>query len=98
MKLQRLSNRTSFGLIAAEMWPQALVRRPRPFYIDPMSRKPIAIAAGLFGFFIYLTVVVVMADTVQTMHWAVQAVYFVIAGSVWAIPVRWLMYWSVHQR
>ena len=80
------------------MSPQALVRRPGPAYIGPMSRIPIAIAAGLIGVFIYLAVVVVMADPVQTLHWAIQAVYFVIAGSVWVIPIRWLMFWSVHQR
>lgn len=80
------------------MSPQALVRRPGPAYIGQMSRIPIAIAAGLIGFFIYLAVVVVMADTVQTLHWATQAVFFVIAGSVWVIPIRWLMFWSVHQR
>jgi sugar phosphate permease len=63
-----------------------------------MSRIPIAIAAGLIGFFAYLASAVILADAIQTMHWAIQAVYFAIAGSVWVIPIRWLMFWSVHQR
>lgn len=80
------------------MSPQALVQQARRAYIDAMSRIPIAIGAGLIGFFVYLAVALVMADTVQTLHWAIQSVYFVIAGSAWVIPIRWLMYWSVHQR
>ena len=67
-------------------------------YISAMSRVPIAIAAGLIGFFGYVAAVIVVADTVQTMHWAVQAVYFVLAGTLWALPIRWLMFWSVGQR
>lgn len=77
---------------------QALVPKASPYYIDKMSRVPIAVVAGLTGFFVYLAAVVVLADTIQTMHWVIQAVYFVVAGSVWVMPIRWLMYWSVHQR
>jgi hypothetical protein len=63
-----------------------------------MSRILIAIAAGLIGFCAYVVTAIVIADTVQTMHWAIQAVYFVLAGTIWALPVRWLMFWSVGQR
>jgi Protein of unknown function (DUF2842) len=31
-------------------------------------------------------------------HWVVQALYFLVAGIVWVLPVRWLMLWSVHKR
>lgn len=67
-------------------------------YISAMSRIPIAIVGGLIGFFGYVAVVIVVADTVQSMHWAFQAVYFVLAGTLWALPIRWLMFWSVGQR
>ncbi len=63
-----------------------------------MSRIPIAFAAGLLGFLIYVITIVMIADVVQTQHWAIQAGYFIVAGSVWVIPIRWLMYWSVGQR
>lgn len=63
-----------------------------------MSRIPIAIAAGLIGFVAYVAAVIIVADTVQTLHWAIQATYFVLAGTLWALPVRWLMFWSVGQR
>jgi hypothetical protein len=63
-----------------------------------MSRIFIAVVVGLAGFFGYVAAVIVLADAVQTMHWAVQAVYFVVSGTVWVLPARWLMFWSVHQR
>ncbi len=63
-----------------------------------MSRTPIAIIAAIVGLIVYLFVVLAIGDRVLTLHWAVQALYFVIAGSLWVLPIRWLMYWSVHKR
>jgi hypothetical protein len=63
-----------------------------------MSRSLIALIAGIAGFFVYIVVALAIADIVLTMHWAVQAIYFVAAGSLWVLPVRWLMYWSVGKR
>ena len=63
-----------------------------------MSRPLIATIAGLLGFIAYVAAVLLIADTVLALHWAVQAVFFVIAGSLWVIPIRWLMYWSVGKR
>ena len=63
-----------------------------------MSRIPIALIAGFAGFFLYVAGVLMLADYVLSLHWAIQAVYFVVVGSIWTLPVRWLMYWSVHQR
>ncbi len=63
-----------------------------------MSRVPVAVFAGLLGFCVYLAIVLWLGDWVQHLHWAVQAAYFVVAGSLWVLPIRWLMYWSVHRR
>ena len=63
-----------------------------------MSRITIAVLAGLLGFCVYVGVVVTLADIVLQLHWAVQACYFLVAGSLWVLPIRWLMFWSVHQR
>jgi hypothetical protein len=52
----------------------------------------------MIGFFGYIAAAVVIADFVQTMHWAIQAIYFVLAGILWALPARWLMFWSVGKR
>lgn len=85
-------------IIAAALAPQALAYHRGSAYIGAMSRAPIAFIAGIVGFCLYMAAVVVLGDTVQTLHWAIQAVYFVVAGSVWVLPIRWLMFWSVHQR
>lgn len=63
-----------------------------------MNRPFIAIVLGLAGFALYVAASVVLADQIATAHWAVQAIYFVIAGTAWVFPIRWLMLWSVHQR
>jgi hypothetical protein len=54
--------------------------------------------AGLAGFVAYLAVAVTLYDAVARTNWAVQAVYFVIAGLLWVLPARWLMLWAAHQR
>ncbi len=63
-----------------------------------MSRVPVAVIGGLVGFAAYVAVVVALGDHVADTNWALQALYFVIVGTVWVLPVRWLMLWSVHQR
>lgn len=63
-----------------------------------MKRVPIAVIVGFVGFFAYVVAVLAVADKVVTLHWAVQVVYFIVVGTVWVLPVRWLMLWSVHQR
>jgi hypothetical protein len=63
-----------------------------------MNRIPLAIIMGLIGFVGYVAAVLLIADFVVTLHWTLQAIYFVIAGSIWVLPMRWLMLWSVHQR
>jgi len=59
-----------------------------------MSRPAIAVIAGLAGFLAYLVAVVTLADHVIGLHWAVQALYYVVAGVLWALPARALMYWA----
>jgi hypothetical protein len=62
------------------------------------SRVPIAVVAGLLGFTAYLAVAVVLGDAVVGAHWTIQALYYLVAGSLWVLPVRWLMYWGAGQR
>ena len=59
-----------------------------------MNRTPIAIFAGIVGLSAYLVIVLWIGDIVQTMHWALQAVYYTLAGSLWVLPIRWLMLWA----
>ncbi len=67
-------------------------------YIAAMKRTPIAVVAGLVFFVVYIAIAMVLADVVLPMHWWIQIIYFVIAGALWVMPVRWLMLWAVHQR
>lgn len=63
-----------------------------------MSRTPVATLAIFVFIVAWIGAAVVLADKLSPMHWAVQAVYFVVAGFVWVFPVRWLMLWSAHKR
>jgi len=62
-----------------------------------MSRPPAAALMGIVFVIAYVAAAVTLVDWLPG-HWAVQAVYFLVAGVVWVFPVRWLMLWSVHKR
>jgi hypothetical protein len=77
---------------------QALVNRRGRGYINAMSRTPIAIIAGLAGFALYVAAAMIISDYVFAWHWTVQVIYFVIAGTLWVLPMRWLMFWGAGMR
>jgi hypothetical protein len=52
---------------------------------------------GVAFIIVYIVAAITLPD-VLPQHWAVQAIYFLVAGVVWVLPVRWLMLWSVHKR
>jgi len=58
-----------------------------------MPRTAIALAIGLPGFVAYVMAAVTLADRVATLHWAIQALYFLIAGVLWTLPGYWLIVW-----
>ena len=64
-----------------------------------MSRRPtkrvlIAVPLGLLGFVAYVGLAVTLADRLAGLHWAVQALYFVVAGVLWVLPAHYLMLWA----
>jgi hypothetical protein len=63
-------------------------------YLARMPRILIATVLGLVGFLAYLVAAVTLYDTVAALNWAIQAAYFVVAGTIWVIPVRSLMLWA----
>ena len=63
-----------------------------------MSRPALATLAGLAFILAYVAAVVEVPELVGRMHWAVEALYWLVAGVAWVIPVRWLMLWSVYKR
>ena len=62
-----------------------------------VSRPFAATVMGLVFFTAYVAAAITLPDLLPQ-NWAVQAVYFLVAGVVWVFPIRWLMYWSVYKR
>ena len=62
-----------------------------------MPRIAIALAIGLPGFVAYVVAVVTLADQVAPLHWAIQALYFLVAGVLWALPAYWLILWAARK-
>ena len=65
-------------------------------HVRRMSRTVIAVPLGLLSFVLYVGVVVVLADSVVGLHWALQLPYFLVAGIAWAFPAKWLIVWAAH--
>jgi hypothetical protein len=62
-----------------------------------MPRIPIAVLAFLIGFSLYVAAAIVLADRLTGLNWLIQAVYFLIAGVLWTLPTRWLMFWAARR-
>ena len=60
--------------------------------LQPSTKKLIGTLVFLPAFLIYIGLVVTISDFLPQ-HWAVLLVYFVIAGTVWAFPLKPLMNW-----
>ena len=71
--------------------------RPAPMS-RPISRGPIAAAAGLLFVLVYVVGVTTLPDLFPRLHWALEALYWVVAGTVWVFPVTWLMLWAAGKR
>ncbi len=54
--------------------------------------------AAVAGFVVYVVAATMIGGALETSNRVVQALYYVVAGVAWVVPVRWLMLWSVHQR
>jgi hypothetical protein len=62
-----------------------------------MPRIPIAVLAFLVGFSLYVAAAIVLADRLTGMNWLIQALYFLVAGVLWTLPTRWLMFWAARR-
>ncbi len=62
-----------------------------------MTRSRLATIAGLIFVTVYFAAVLILADALSPMHWAVQFAYFVVAGIAWVWPVLLLIKWAVKQ-
>ncbi len=62
-----------------------------------MPRILFGTVVGLLGFFAYVAAVLAIADRLGGVNWAVQLVFFVVAGVAWVVPARWLMLWTARK-
>ena len=60
--------------------------------LKPSTKKLIGLIVFLPALLIYAGIVVTIADHVPN-HWLIQLVYYVIAGTVWAFPLKPVMMW-----
>jgi hypothetical protein len=59
-----------------------------------MPRILIASVAGCLFLAAWVAAATILADHVHGLNFAVQFIYFAIAGFVWVFPIRWLMLWA----
>jgi hypothetical protein len=60
-------------------------------------RIVVATLIGLAAFALYVMGAVALADLVAPLHWIIQLAYFVLAGVLWVLPAKWLMYWAARR-
>ena len=46
----------------------------------------------------YVVLVVTLPDLLPPQNWAVQALYWCVAGVLWVLPIWALMLWAVRRR
>lgn len=66
---------------------------PRP-YLRAMSKPMLAGLLGVIGFLLYVAVVIILADHILGTHWALEFIYFALAGIVWVWPAKALIIWA----
>lgn len=61
--------------------------------MSPSARKAVGMAGLLLGLLAYIVLVVTLWDAIAGVHWALDLLYFVMAGIAWAFPARYLLGW-----
>jgi hypothetical protein len=62
---------------------------------DMNGRAAIAAVAGVLGIALYVALVVIMADLVLPLHWAIVLLFFLATGTLWAWPALLLVRWAL---
>ena len=63
-----------------------------------MPRIVLATIAGCVFLAAWIAAATLGADYTRGLNFAVQFIYFAVAGFVWVFPIRWLMLWAAHRR
>lgn len=60
---------------------------------EPTWRKPAGIGMILALIGVWSAMVASAASTVGTWHWALQAIFYLVVGTVWILPLKPLLKW-----
>ena len=61
--------------------------------MQPSWRKPIGILAIMLGIAIWCVIVVTIVGWIDGLHVLLQILIYLIAGTVWILPLRPMMIW-----
>jgi hypothetical protein len=61
--------------------------------VNPTWRKPAGIGLILLLILVWSVIVVSAADFLASLPWPVHALYYVVAGTVWILPLKPLLRW-----
>jgi membrane protein implicated in regulation of membrane protease activity len=61
--------------------------------MNQRTRKLLGMFTLLLGLLAYIVVVITIATTWLPSHWAIQLLFFAVAGVAWAIPLKPFMAW-----
>ena len=59
----------------------------------PTWRKPAGIGLILLIIIVWAVIVASASPLVTDAHWALQAVFYTVAGTVWTLPLKPLLKW-----
>jgi hypothetical protein len=57
----------------------------------------LSVFLGLLGFSVYVWAAIALGDRVQPLNWAIQGLYFLIAGVLWVVPAHYLILWTARK-
>jgi hypothetical protein len=61
--------------------------------MTPSWRKPVGMLLILLAIALWCAVIVSFSATVSGWHWALQSLFYTIAGIVWITPMKPLLRW-----
>ena len=64
-----------------------------PVKYEPTWRKPAGIGLILLLIAVWALIVATLAGEIGAMAWPVQAIFYIVAGTVWILPLKPLLRW-----
>jgi uncharacterized protein DUF2842 len=61
--------------------------------LEPSWRQPFGILLILIWIMVWCVIAVSASALIAGMHWAIHAVYYLVAGIVWILPLKPLLRW-----